>query len=835
MKKKLKLLFIFVIFISCLLCPSPAQAVQTNKDFLPSSWWNAACPANAIAAQGAAIGKPAVNSIDWRNQTINAKEGDLVDLQLVILGIACSRWNATKSRPDFTWDLIQSITGNNGSSTYDFYGNNIQGNTALSNVQSHGYYYTAAQDQIDAVPVNFKLKIPFVASAGLYQYDVTGSPLKKINYIPVGQTYTSGAFLYQCVQSGGNVYGITGPPAISKFDPCATGIIDVTVVQINVAKQLGTLKIDKTENGTAPSSVDVKKANVKMKNRSTIDNGSTWSDIYADSAEWVSYTKNDVWVSNSSYDSTIAVPNNFKLGSVKKNGVAMTTTCTDNTIKTGTCDIAGVDITDGGTTSLVIDYITLAERKGSLDDICNNTFGTQTDQWFADRNTTRSINATSAWGYVYDSFLTQSVTDSTTTPSNARIVFDEGQAGQQTKVVLANKERPNLTALYQLKSPYHSFNADLPLNLFDGAQHTAQLYIEYGPGPSLAKIGASKPFTCEKWFYPWLQTSQGDVVADGKISGQLTSDGGTSFAGARLDGAASKEAEFLVISAVADGGPFCSTYKYILTNTSSQGTNCGNGAGYNFNSTGIDNDTVDRVIGGVKQAFADNGGASATTTPSTCSTNNQISVVSVTTMPASISTTCPGGIIYKMPGNSSIGLRDIGQGRVTIYVEGDLNITSFLNSTVGNQQQNPLNAANLAIVATGKINIVSTMNILNAQLYAGGKINTCTTSTGAAATPNDCSVNQLTVRGSMSAKGGFDFKRTYIYGVTTGTISTCTASPTTAPLVFPTSAVTDTCASELITLNPQSIAFPPPGLDSRYFYNNFSSYKLDTAEYNPRF
>jgi hypothetical protein len=87
----------------------------------------------------------------------------------------------------------------------------------------------------------------------------------------------------------------------------------------------------------------------------------------------------------------------------------------------------------------------------------------------------------------------------------------------------------------------------------------------------------------------------------------------------------------------------------------------------------------------------------------------------------------------------------------------------------------------------------------------------------------------------MSAKGGFDFKRTYIYGVTSGTISTCTASPTTTPLVFPTAAVTDTCASELITLNPQSIAFPPPGLDSRYFYNNFSSYKLDSAEYNPRF
>jgi hypothetical protein len=803
MKKKLKLLFIFVVFISCLLCPSPAQAVQTNKGFLPSSWWNDACPANAIAAQGAAIGKPAVNSIDWRNQTINAKEGDLVDLQLVILGIACSRWNATKSRPDFTWDLIQSITGNNGSSTYDFYGNNIQGNTALNIVQPHGYYYTAAQDQIDAVPVNFKLKIPFVASAGLYQYDVTGSPLKKINYIPGTQTY-NGTILYQCVQSGGNVYGITGTPTISKFDPCATGIIDVTVVQINVAKQLGTLKIDKTENGTAPSSVDVKKANVKMKNRSTIDNGSTWSDIYADSAEWVSYTKNDVWVSNSSYNSTIAVPNNFKLGSVKKNGVAMTTTCTDNTIKTGTCDIAGVDITNGGTTSLVIDYITLAERKGSLDDICNNTFGTQTDQWFADRNTTRSINATSAWGYVYDSFLTQSVTDSTTTPSNARIVFDEGQTGQQTKVVLANKERPNLTTLYQLKSPYHSFNADLPLNLFDGAQHTAQLYIEYGPGPSLAKIGASKTFTCEKWFYPWLQTSQGDVVADGKISGQLTSNGGTSFAGARLDNATAKEAEFLVISAVADGGPFCSTYKYILTNTSSQGTNCSNGAGYNFNSTGIDNDTVDRVIGGVKQAFADNGN-NANPTPSACSAND-ISTATVTAMPATISTDCTGGIIYKLS-SSTLGATNPTKGRATIFVEGDLTITGDISSALSLAQADPRLAQTLAIVVNGNINIASNVGFIDAQLYSTQKINTCT---GTLVTTNECSIKRLKVNGSLSAKAGFDFRRTFI----------SEASRTSA---------------EQIKLTGNSIVIPPPGLDSRYFYNNFSSYKLDSAEYNPRF
>jgi len=339
-------------------------------------------------------------------------------------------------------------------------------------------------------------------------------------------------------------------------------------------------------------------------------------------------------------------------------------------------------------------------------------------------------------------------------------------------------------------------------------------------------------FEAQTKYYPWLQTKQGDVVADGKIKGQVTSGDGLENPGAKLDSVKDQEAEFLIISAVGGGDNFCSTYDYILTNTNSQGGDCNNGTGYKFNSTSIDGSGgVDRVIAGVKQAFADN----PVPAGQSCSSRGIATATATTATLPTLSTNCEGGIIYKMPGGSSIGLKDVSKGRVTIYVEGDLNITGYLNSTGGSQQANPLNAANLAIVATGNINIVSTMKILNAQLYAGGKINTCTTITGSATTTNECSVNQLLVKGAMSAKGGFDFKRTYIYGVTSGTISTCTASPTTAPIEYPTSAVTDTCPSELITLNAQGIAFPPPGIESRYFYNDFSGYKLDTSEYSPRF
>ena len=345
---------------------------------------------------------------------------------------------------------------------------------------------------------------------------------------------------------------------------------------------------------------------------------------------------------------------------------------------------------------------------------------------------------------------------------------------------------------------------DITSNYRDGGTHT--YYATYGGLSKSVTFGPGQTCNIDKWFYPWLRTSQGDVVADGEIEGQTTSTG-TGTLGARRDNATAKEAEFLVISAVAGGGPFCSTYKYILTNTSSQGTDCGNGAGYNFNSTGIDNDTVDRVIGGVKQAFADNGN-NANPTPSACSASG-IATATVTTMPAKITTDCTGGVIYKLS-SSTLGATEPTKGRATIFVDGNLTITANILSDLFTAQADPRLAQTLAIVVNGNINIASNVGAIDAQLYSTQKINTCTTSTGTPTTTNDCSLKRLVVVGSLSAKTGFEFKRTFV----------------------------DTAyqnSAEQIKLTGNSIVIPPPGIDSRYFYNNFSSYKLDSAEYNPRF
>jgi len=460
--------------------------------------------------------------------------------------------------------------------------------------------------------------------------------------------------------------------------------------------------------------------------------------------------------------------------------------------------------------------------KGNIDDVCNSVLGTNSDPYYVARNfTSKAAAATKAWGWAYDSLNTQVADDKTKTPSNVIVKFDEGKSSEGSVAGYADSQRDDVNTANPTYGKYHGFVFDVPLRFFDGTTHTAKAYVDRsGNGnnvpqlkESLGSTYNSINFICPKYFFPWLQTSQGDVVADGKIQGQLTSTG-TGILGARLDITAAKEAEFLVISAVGGDGPFCSTYKYILTNTSSQGTNCGNGLGYNFNSTGIDNDTVDRVIGGVKQAFADNGN-NATPTPPTCTTTNPISTATVTQTPAVMSTTCTGGIIYKQSSDTLPPLMNLNKGKVTIFVDGNLTITGPILYTVRTDLYpvtDPRLVPTLAIVVTGDVDITSNTTQIDAQIYSKGTIRTCSknSTNTAAATLQDCSINRLLVNGSLSAKAGFDFRRTFI----------SEASRTSA---------------EFIKLTGNSIVIPPPGIDSRYFYNNFSSYKLDSAEYNPRF
>jgi hypothetical protein len=485
------------------------------------------------------------------------------------------------------------------------------------------------------------------------------------------------------------------------------------------------------------------------------------------------------------------------------NGSGSNISCTGAN-NTGTCTKSGIAIrTDK---SFNLDLVFQLDAKGSLDDVCNKVYGAETDEWFSLRSTTKAINVDKAWGWVFDPSLPQTTAQGVT-PSNARVVIDEGKSNQAFTVKLANEPRANLldndpTAI----SIYHSFRAELPLEVFDGLSHKANLYMEkdLGNGTVLTFI-ESLDFTCgDKYYFPWLQTQKGDVVSDGKIVGQKISNN-NNFLGARPAGKSDKEAEFLVISAVNGGGPFCSTYNYILTNiyaTDLDDPNqCNNGAGYNFNSAGINinNGNVDRVVGGTKQAFADNG-ANSSSTPSACNANG-IATATVTTIPTTISTDCSGGVIYKLNSNT-LTATTIQKGRVTIFVEGDLSINDsiqYANIAYADPKQVP----NLAIVVSGNVNISSSVTRIDAAIYSGGTINTCNNN------PQNCSTAQLKVNGSLSSKNGFNFNKTFI-------------NDSRIP-------------AELIVLAPQNILFPPPGIEGRYFYDDADSYKLDSAEYDPRF
>jgi hypothetical protein len=118
-------------------------------------------------------------------------------------------------------------------------------------------------------------------------------------------------------------------------------------------------------------------------------------------------------------------------------------------------------------------------------------------------------------------------------------------------------------------------------------------------------------------------------------------------------------------------------------------------------------------------------------------------------------------------------------------------------------------APNLAIVVNGNVNISSSVSTINATIYATGKINTCATSSGNDENTNACAQNQLSINGSLSAKNGYSFKRAYI---------TEARSP-----------------AEIVSLAGQSLLFPPPGTESRYYYDDANGYSLDSAEYDPRF
>jgi hypothetical protein len=175
--------------------------------------------------------------------------------------------------------------------------------------------------------------------------------------------------------------------------------------------------------------------------------------------------------------------------------------------------------------------------------------------------------------------------------------------------------------------------------------------------------------------------------------------------------------------------------------------------------------------------------------------------------------TCSSGIIIKSEGNGAavnLGNFNVTKGRVTVLVNGDLNINNDITySVVGGTE--PKDQPNLAIVVNGKVNIGPQVTSIKALIYATDVINTCSSDAAS------CKNNQLKVEGALVGKSGFSFKRSFYQVQSNPNV------PKNGP------------AAEIINLNPVSVLYPPPGISNEFFggYNN--SALIDATEYNPRF
>ncbi len=320
----------------------------------------------------------------------------------------------------------------------------------------------------------------------------------------------------------------------------------------------------------------------------------------------------------------------------------------------------------------------------------------------------------------------------------------------------------------------------------------------------LEKIPVSIPH------YPWLQTTGGNVVANGKITGNAASN---TLPGARLTTNTDKEVEFLIISKAGYGGPFCSRKNYILTNPSATTGDCGNGLGYSaLNVYSLANGADDKVVAGVKDAYnALPDGCKGTTTTGAGLTSNGVLLPLLNKSAQE----CPNGVIIKYTNNASPTLPSIAilKGRVTILVEGDLNIGQNVGyGTTG--YSNPRDVPNLAIVVKGNVKVLAAASRVDASIYASGFISTCNTASNV---PIVFCGYPLTINGFLSAQSGFTFGRAYINNPTGQAV----------PLGNP--------PAEIINLTLQSVVYPPPGIDYSSVFKGDSSVKIDSSEYQPRF
>ncbi len=507
-------------------------------------------------------------------------------------------------------------------------------------------------------------------------------------------------------------------------------------------------------------------------------------------------TISDLWFPEDSnyYSAHVQVPVGWAVKNATVDGAVKDVTCV--TYGAYICSVR-TDVSPGNTSRVVFNFI---ESKGDIN--CKKLDGKYYwHGWGVDASQQASPPVVKLYR---SGTLLQTITADRELPDKARQIYL--RAAGYTGVLDATK---------------YDFHKELNPSWHNGdtSPVTVNLVVNNPAGEKFLKtisgIGDPSDTTgCGTFAYawPWLQTSGGDVIASGKITGQITSPNTLYYPGARLTATTDKEAEFLIISALGNGSPFCSTYNYILTNTTATVANsCGNGAGYTLNSYPLNSGGKDVIVEGVKKAYD-----TLRASPSACSGEKTTTDLATITVPE---VACLDGAVYKLTGGSPLTLTlstaiNVTQGRVTIYVDGPLYINANINYSpagITNIKDYP----NLAIVVKGNVNIASSVTNISALIYASGKIDTCATAptTTIPSVPlltQNCSTSRLEVDGSLTAKNGIRFGRSYY---------DANRNP-----------------AENIALTPQTFVYPAPGIDIQSALSQQKgAYTLDPGEYNPRF
>lgn len=347
-----------------------------------------------------------------------------------------------------------------------------------------------------------------------------------------------------------------------------------------------------------------------------------------------------------------------------------------------------------------------------------------------------------------------------------------------------------------------------------------EFQMAYVQGATRTYYGAtcSKVITMQSNYTPWLRIQNGSAAAKGMIVGQPAAGHGMRDVGG-TDQSINLEATYAVMSVVSTSN-FCSTNAYNFGRTEgSLFYNGVNGGAVSKCDSGAYPFSVAQVFDGPSESFynnldglrtssgqcgnpVDGGPAQTEPNPSQPTTRYRdggpLSGV-LTTPSAKLSSYADCPTIYTVGngGTTTLDARQISKGRVSILVNGDLYIGGNLTndySGIGSLSIKPpelgpsvdvvkmistQNKAigqlpNLGIIVSGNVIIDKSVTSLDAMIYAGGKINTCSSypdTTGANGRKDPGNIldmnkvkectQRLTVKGGLYSLGGFNFGRNF--------------------------------------------------------------------------